>query len=730
MQDLYTSGFTDEDRERINPALRSPDALAQVTGLTAPLRTNGATGHIDFLGLSATAWLGLPIYSRDEHIGSLYLASKESEQEFTDGDEHVGMVLAAHASSIISGSQRYDEANRARVELETLMDISPVAVSVFDARRGEITFANQESRRMLGVLGLKENEIENFYDALTFTRPDGREIPFIDLPGTRALQTGETIRAEEIVVHQPNGNTVSSLVNCAPLFSESGELVSLISVSQDMTPLEDLERRRNTFLGMVSEELTIPLMSIKGSAAALNSALEPLASNESNQLLRIIDQQTDLIRSQINSLTELTQIETGTLSVDAVPTHVAEFVEGSCREYLQGSTGVAIETSIPNGLPTMMADQHRMGQVLHNFLRQAATHAGERVRISVAASMIDIYVSVSVSVDVSRETPGTTPSPFHPTEPTQLLQQLRQAHDTQVSQLAFQGEGLAMAFCRGVVEAHGGRVATDTDDEQRRMTLTFTLPTVEDEEPVPLSDVRAVVSETVEAESTPILISIQDSRLQGAVRAVLRDAGYDTVSAPALDEVQGFAESEDPKLILMDIVDREDASFRVLRSVSFPRNLPAIVLCDRSDEEYVSRALDMGADGYIVKPFSPTELVARVRGALRRLNTAEVPDDDRTYHSGDVRINFDQRAVDVSGRHVALTATEYKLLNELASSPGSVFTHRALLRRVWGAEYMGEQQLLRSYIKSLRHKLADNARNPSYIFTEHGTGYRMARPDK
>ena len=140
------------------------------------------------------------------------------------------------------------------------------------------------------------------------------------------------------------------------------------------------------------------------------------------------------------------------------------------------------------------------------------------------------------------------------------------------------------------------------------------------------------------------------------------------------------------------------------------------------------RALDMGADGYMVKPFSSTELIARIKAALRRSDAGGRGTDSKTFQSGELLINFDERTVIVSGQSVQLTATEYKLLVELANGAGRVLTQDMVLERVWGPEYSGESQLLRSYIKSLRQKLGDNARAPSYIFTEHGIGYRMVKP--
>ena len=673
-------------------------------------------------------FLGVPIYHRDEHVGSLYLAEKEEGKEFTGQDETMAAMLAAQAASIISNSRRYEEAQRAMLELETLMDISPVSVSVFDTRLGEMTYMNRECRRILGVFGIPDHELASAYGSLRFTRTDGREIPFLELPGTRALQTGEVVKAEEIVTHHPNGNSVTTLVNCAPLFSESGEIVSVMSVIQDMTPLEEVERQRGEFLGLVSEELRVPLATIKGSALALKDVLSPVTSTEQNQLLRIIDQQTDQMRSQVNSLSELTQIETGSLSVIQEPTGVHGLIEGACREYLREHAAIAIQLDIPDGLPTVSSDRRRISQVLHNFLRQAAKHTNECSPVRVSASMVDVYVAISVSVEVALERPDATPSRVKNTESTDLYKRVSQAHN-RTAEFYSQGEGLSLAFCRGVVEAHGGRMRTEVNDGDGRLTLTFTLQTAEDEELVSFRHIQGASDEQlpVPTEKSQILVSIEDPRLLATVRKVLHSAGYGTIAADSLDEIEGLALLEVPKLILLDIAGREEECFRTLQRAASSLNLPAIVFCNRHDEEYVVRAFDMGADGYMVKPFSPSELIARIRATLRRSATDGESTGDKTFQLGDVLVNFDERTVSISGQPLQLTVTEYKLLTELSKSAGRVLTQDELLHRVWGQEYSGESQLLRSYIKSLRQKLGDNARSPSYIFTEHGVGYRMAK---
>ena len=730
---LTSREYKDEERERLSQSLQGPGLLGDLNNVKGPVRLKDMAAQPDSLGFPADhppvqTFLGMPIYYGDEHVGSIYLAEKEGAPEFTEEDENMAAMFAAHAASIISNARRYEAEHRAKADLETLLDISPVGVVVFNAHNGELAYLNQETLRMMGSLEIPEEGFDNLFEALSFRRADGSEMSYMELPAPRVLRNAEPVRAEEIVIQSPSGKSIATVISAAPIFSESGEIVSVVHVVQDMTPVEDLERQRAAFLGRVSEELRTPLISTKGSAAALRGLVDSMAPTEPMQLLRIIDQQADLMRSQINSLIELTQIETGTLSVDAEPTDVSLLIPKYCGEFLRDHDANSIETHIPGGLPRVMADSHRIGQVLQNFLRQVARHSDNSSPIRVSVSLVDIHVAISVSVEGPFAPSVEPPQMSKYQDVSQLFKDIAKSHAKAVD-MASQGEGLAIAFCRGVVEAHGGRIGTEVDEQEGRLMLTFTLPSVKDQEEiqVPVSRENSDEPFLDRSEKTQILVSIEDPRLLGTVRQVLLNAGYTPIVAFGLDEVEELALSEGAKLIVLDIAGREEASFRTLRRAGNPLNLPAIVLCDRDDEEYVVRAFEMGADGYMVKPFSPSELIARIKATLRRMNGGGELVSNRTFQSGDVRIDFDERTVEVSGQPVQLTATEYKLLTELANGAGRVLTQDMLLQRVWGPEYSGEPQLLRSYIKTLRQKLGENARKPSYIFTEHGIGYRMAK---
>jgi len=180
--------------------------------------------------------------------------------------------------------------------------------------------------------------------------------------------------------------------------------------------------------------------------------------------------------------------------------------------------------------------------------------------------------------------------------------------------------------------------------------------------------------------------------------------------------------TETPALVLLDLMLPGTDGIELMERVPELVDLPVIFISVYGRDETIARALETGADDYIVKPFSPTELVARIRAVLRRRAEPE------PFVSGALAIDYDARRVSVAGRAVELTATEYELLRVLALNAGRVTTYDTLLRRVWGGRENGETKVVRAFVKQLRQKLGDDAAKPAWIFNERGVGYRMARP--
>jgi len=207
----------------------------------------------------------------------------------------------------------------------------------------------------------------------------------------------------------------------------------------------------------------------------------------------------------------------------------------------------------------------------------------------------------------------------------------------------------------------------------------------------------------------------------------LRARGYDV--ADASNGLEGVERVKDykPDLVILDINMPGMDGFEVCSYIRQFSDAAIIMLTASGHEGDKIRALDMGADDYLTKPFGIGELMARVRAVMRRASQAETRGGrQEALSSGDLRVDFEHRRVTVKGKPVKLTPTEYSLLEQLVTRPDVVVTHRELLSNVWGAEYRDETEYLRVYIGRLRRKLEDDPANPKYLLTEPGVGYRFA----
>ena len=213
-----------------------------------------------------------------------------------------------------------------------------------------------------------------------------------------------------------------------------------------------------------------------------------------------------------------------------------------------------------------------------------------------------------------------------------------------------------------------------------------------------------------------------DPRMLRSVRDALDAAGYAPLVTGEPGELARIIRSEKPRLVLLDLLLPGKDGIELMQEVPELSDLPVIFISGYGRDETVAAALEAGAADYIVKPFSQTELVARVRAALRRHEAPE------PFVLGALTIDFDRRRVTMGGEPVALTATEYELLRVLALDAGRVMTYDTLLRRVWSSRSSADTNLVRIFVRNLRQKLGDDASGPTLIFNERGVGYRMAEP--
>ena len=507
----------------------------------------------------------------------------------------------------------------------------------------------------------------------------------------------------------PDGRSVTTLVNATPIDAEDGTLASVVVTMQDLAPLQELERMRAQFLGMVSHELRVPLTSIKGSTAAALGASRPVAPAETREFFRIIDDQADRMIGLIADLLDAGRIETGALSVSPEPSQVRALVDQARATFVSGGGrhAVWIDLAARPAAP-------RAGRP--PAYRAGAEQPACECRAPFPGHRRDPHRGANATGCMSRSRLSDEGRGIAPERLRHLFRKYPAPGDREDGL----GGGLGLAICKGLVEAHGGRIRAESGGVGLGARFTFTLP-------VAATAVADAVPDRPDrpgapTEAVPILVVDDDPETLRHVRDTLADAGFAPLVTGDPHQIRRILLAEKPRLVLLDLMLPGTDGIELMQTVPELADLPVIFISGYGRDETIARALEAGADDYIVKPFSPTELTGRIRAALRR-HAAAPP-----FTLRHLAIDYDRRQVTVAGRAVALTATEFELLRVLSQGAGRVLTHETLLRRVWGERAKDNPKIVRAYVKRLRSKLGDDAGHPALIFNERGVGYRIARP--
>ena len=720
LQNFAASGLSPEEEQRLFDMPRAEEIWKYLQSAPSALRLNDLARHLKAkgfpeLGFLSTSYLGVPMRHQGVQVGGIYLIDKEGGSLFTKEDQEVLSLLALQAGAAIFNARKYRDERRARADLEALIDTTPVGVVIFEAESEMPVYLNAVSRRIVRELSLPGQSLQSLVEVLRVRRADGLEILYGETSLAQALVESSTVRAEEIILEGPSGHRITILVNATPLRSDDGTFESMIVTIQDMTPLEELERMRAEFLGMVSHELRSPLASIKGCATTVLEAAQVLDPAETLQFFRVINEQADNMRAVIADLLDASRIETGTLSVTPEPADLASVVDQAKNMFLSAGYPQSVRIDLPLELPRVLADRQRIVQVVSNLLTNAARHSPNSSEIRITAAQDSVYISTSVADQGQGIPVERLPHLFR-----------RFAHSGRENRDHGIGAGLGLAICKGIVEAHGGRIWAESAGTGLGTRFTFTLPTVapvvsnqliQEEESAPLPTQS-------ELQKLKVLVVDDDPQTLVYVRNILSDEGFGSVTTGEPKEVSALIEYHRPDLVLLDLLLPGTDGIAMMDNIPALADLPIIFLSAYGRDETIARALENGAADYIVKPFSPTELVARIRATLRKHNKSTAP-----FQVGDLFINYEERRVTLASKPVLLTATEYNLLKILSINAGRVLTYEFLLRNVWRIYNNDRAHLVRAFVKKLRRKLGDDADNPVYIFTEHRVGYRMPKPD-
>lgn len=221
-----------------------------------------------------------------------------------------------------------------------------------------------------------------------------------------------------------------------------------------------------------------------------------------------------------------------------------------------------------------------------------------------------------------------------------------------------------------------------------------------------------------------ILIVEDEPRIAGIARDYLARAGYEVAMADNGVDALAMARTRQPDLVVLDLGLPHMDGFDVARAIRKHSNVPIIMLTARVDEDDRLKGLEIGADDYVTKPFSPRELVARVRAVFRRVDLASEP--GGIIRAGGVALDRRRMQTTVDGRTIDLTPTEFELLATLVRQPGRVFTRAQLLDAIRGVAVESFERAIDAHVKNLRRKLEPDPRNPSYVRTVYGVGYKFA----
>ncbi len=222
-----------------------------------------------------------------------------------------------------------------------------------------------------------------------------------------------------------------------------------------------------------------------------------------------------------------------------------------------------------------------------------------------------------------------------------------------------------------------------------------------------------------------ILVVDDEERMARFIRLNLEHDGFQVIECYKGMQAVGLLREKMPDVVVLDVMLPDIDGFEVLQLIREVSSVPVIMLTAKGEEEDRVKGLELGADDYVTKPFSPRELVSRVRAVLRRVDQSSSSGEGVIEVDEHLQIDFGRREIRLDGELVKLRPTEYRLLYHLVKNAGWVLTYDQILAKVWGYEYRDEPHYVRLYVNYLRQKLEKDPANPIYILTERGVGYRF-----
>jgi K+-sensing histidine kinase KdpD len=477
MAAFVTSGMSDEEEGRISHRPRGLGILGMLLREPRIIRLPNLNEHPAAAGFPAnhppmTSFLGVPIISRGVVLGNLYLTEKRFGSEFTDNDARLVDLLARHAAVAIENARLYEAIERQQRRLQVIIDQLPEAVLIVEPNPDRVAIANRHTWELLGWSGALPMPLDEFISHNERHLPDGSPMR----PGmavVESLHDGTVVARREVRVSQPDGSSITILVNSGPMFDDEGRITGAISVFQDITQIKDAEQLKDDFLSLVSHELRTPLTAIQGGALLLQQDWDALELETRQELLTDISSEARRLATLIENMVHIANIRAGRLLMETEPIHVRRVIDRAVEAERNVAPKRPFEVETEPHL-FGLADHSRMEQLVRNLLHNAVKYTPANTPIEVRAYRLTENGRAMIAIAVRDHGPGIREEdlPFV----------FERFHRSRAEiQRGTPGMGLGLYLARHLVEAHGGRIWIEHPDDGGACVV-FTIPDADEEE--------------------------------------------------------------------------------------------------------------------------------------------------------------------------------------------------------------------------------------------------------
>jgi DNA-binding response OmpR family regulator/signal transduction histidine kinase len=530
-----------------------------------------------------------------------------------------------------------------------------------------------------------------------------------------------------------------------PVHNEQGLLLGRGVLLDDITLERSAIDARTETLVMAAHEFKTPLAIIKGCATTLLGGSARWDPSMQREMLQMIDAQSDRLYDVLNTLLDVWRFDAGAQPLHIAQVNFPELLMQLIKRWQQQSPEHRFVLDLPDGIPTVNCDALRIETALNHLLNNAITYSVPGQIIRIVLDFTDEEIRVSVSDDgigMAPEHLDRIFDRFYRIEHTSSSHIADSKQDEWSVGSSHSGSGLGLSAARATIEAHRGKIWAESLGEGKGSTFFFTLPLLvsptSQMTPAVLDESETVITQQRKARSNTspldqgrrvrVLMAEDDARLARYIRANLEEQQYRVRVVSHGIQFLRQLDLEEPDIILLATHLVDMSGIELLKRVREFSHVPVMMLCDDCDEDERVQLFDLGSDDLVLKPFGMRELLARLRALLRRqAPPAEHTQNQSIFVTGDLMIDYAQHQVQVCGKLVQLSRTEYKLLSALAQNVGMVVTHELLLEKVWGPEYHRDIDFIWVYVSRLRRKIEANSRRPTYILTIPDVGYKLVK---